>query len=241
MKLEGEQRIEAGRAAVWHGLNDPDVLRRSIPGCESLVSDGDNRFKAVVAIKVGPIGARFNGTVELSDLDPPSGYTLSGEGQGGVAGSAKGHARVRLEADGAATRLIYSVEAQVGGRMAQLGGAIIDATARQLAGRFFARFAEEVGTDQTAGGVAGIATAAAPAPDAGSPAPSGAMSGGEPAHAGRPLAPLVIALLAAYGLGVFQARADLFGTDSLVVMALLAIVAIAARMTGRPRTPGGSR
>lgn len=244
MILEGEQRIEAGRAAVWRGLNDAEILRRSIPGCESLIQEASNRFKVVVAIKIGPIGARFAGTVELSDLDPPFGYKLSGEGQGGVAGSAKGSARVRLEEDGDATRLLYMVDAQVGGRLAQLGGAIIDATARQLAGRFFARFAEEVGAGQEVVGAGNAEgehaqsseqVAVAPAAPTASPVATTAGGMGPSSLPG-----LIVAVLAAYVLGVFQARADLSGTDGLVVMAMLVIVAIAARLTRRPTQPGAS-
>lgn len=244
MKLEGEQKIEAGREAVWRGLNDAEVLRRSIPGCESLVQEADNRFKAVVAIKIGPIGARFTGAVDLSDLDPPLGYTLSGEGQGGVAGSARGSARVRLEEDAGTTRLLYTVDAQVGGRLAQLGGAIIDATARQLAGRFFARFAEEVGAGQKAPALENAEGAdaqhtgqvsGAPAALAASPVASAAGDMG----ASPTLPLLIVALLAAYVLGAFQAGADLSGADSLVVAALLVIVAIGARLAGRPVPPKG--
>ena len=142
MILTGEQKIAADRAAVWRVLNDPDVLRQCIPGCQSLERDGEDGFTAIVAIKVGPIGARFSGSVHLMDIDPPNGYRLVGQGNGGAAGSAKGSATVSLRDDGGATVLTYEVETSVGGRIAQLGGAVIDATARQLAGRYFVRFAE---------------------------------------------------------------------------------------------------
>ncbi|CAN7379459.1 carbon monoxide dehydrogenase subunit G [Phenylobacterium sp. LjRoot225] len=144
MKMTGEQRIAASRQAVWEALNDPEVLKQCIPGCQSLEREADERLKATVAIKVGPIGAKFAGAVTLSDLDPPNAYRISGEGQGGVAGFAKGGAEVRLVDDEGATRLTYDVQAQVGGRLAQLGGAVIDATAKQLAGAFFKRFGEIV-------------------------------------------------------------------------------------------------
>ena len=133
MEMAGERRIAAPAQKVWEALNDPAVLRACIPGCQSLERDGDDRFNAVAEVKIGPIGARFKGAVALSDLDPPRGYTISGQGSGGVAGNAKGTAKVRLSPDGAGTLLSYTVEAQVGGRMAQLGGPLIDATARQMA------------------------------------------------------------------------------------------------------------
>jgi carbon monoxide dehydrogenase subunit G len=144
MEMKGEQRIAAPRARVWEALNDPEVLRQCIPGCQSLEKVSDDRLQAVVEIKIGPIGARFNGAVAISDAQPPESYTISGEGQGGTVGNAKGGAKVRLaEVDGG-TLLSYDVEAQVGGRLAQLGGPIIDATAKQLAGRFFTQFGKVV-------------------------------------------------------------------------------------------------
>ena len=138
MDMSGSQRIEAPRDRVWAALNDPEVLRQCIPGCQSLERDGEDRLRAEIAVKIGPIGARFAGTVTLSDIDAPNGYRISGEGQGGTVGHARGGAKVTLADDGRATRLSYAVEAEVGGRLAQLGGPIIDATAKQLAGQFFA-------------------------------------------------------------------------------------------------------
>jgi carbon monoxide dehydrogenase subunit G len=142
--MTGEQQIAAARERVWKALNDPDVLRQCIPGCQSLEWESEARLKASVTIKVGPISAKFAGAVTLSDLDPPSAYMITGEGQGGAAGFAKGGARVRLAEDGETTLLVYEVEAQVAGRLAQLGGAVIDATAKQLAGSFFKRFGQLV-------------------------------------------------------------------------------------------------
>jgi hypothetical protein len=144
MKMTGEQKIAAPRLQVWEALNDPDVLKQCIPGCQSLEKEDDQRFKATVAIKVGPIGARFAGAVTLSDLDPPSSYVITGEGRGGAAGFAKGGAHVTLLDDDGATLLTYEINADVGGRIAQLGGAIIDATAKRLAGDFFKRFGQIV-------------------------------------------------------------------------------------------------
>jgi uncharacterized protein len=144
MDMTGERRIEAPRQTVWQALNDPVVLKASIPGCESLEKLSDTDMKATAAVKIGPISARFSGAVHLSDLDPPNGYTIGGEGQGGVAGFAKGGAKVRLEDAGSATLLRYEVHAQVGGKIAQLGARLIDASAKQMADAFFDRFSQEV-------------------------------------------------------------------------------------------------
>jgi carbon monoxide dehydrogenase subunit G len=142
MEMTGRQRIEAPRETVWAALNDPEILKRCIPGCQSLEKIGDDRMKATAAVKIGPIGAKFAGEVMLSELDPPNGYRIDGEGTGGAAGFAKGGAKVRLSDDGpGATLLDYEVNAQVGGKLAQLGGALIDATAKQMAGQFFKKLA----------------------------------------------------------------------------------------------------
>ncbi|HKM64689.1 MAG TPA: carbon monoxide dehydrogenase subunit G [Acidisphaera sp.] len=142
MEMTGERRIPAPRERVWAGLNDPDTLRACIPGCETLERTAEDAFKATAAVKIGPIAARFTGNVKLSDIVAPVSYTISGEGQGGVAGFAKGGAKVRLNDDGTATVLTYDVLAQVGGKMAQLGARLIDASARQMADQFFDRFTE---------------------------------------------------------------------------------------------------
>ncbi|MBM3540754.1 MAG: carbon monoxide dehydrogenase subunit G [Alphaproteobacteria bacterium] len=160
MDMTGEYKIEAPREAVWQALNDPEVLKQCIPGCETLDKTSDTEFTANVRAKVGPVSARFGGKVQLTDLDPPNGYKISGEGQGGVAGFAKGGAEVKLTPDGAGTLLSYSVNAQVGGKLAQIGARLIDATARKMADDFFAKFAE----------VVAAGNAAAPAPEAAAPA-----------------------------------------------------------------------
>lgn len=144
MKLTGENLIKAPPEVVWGALNDADVLRQAIPGCESLEKLSDTQFKATVAIKVGPVQARFNGEVELTDLDPPNGYTISGKGSGGVAGNARGAAKVSLVPEGEDTRLVYDVDAQVTGKLAQLGSRLIDSTAKMIAGQFFDRFGKIV-------------------------------------------------------------------------------------------------
>jgi carbon monoxide dehydrogenase subunit G len=144
MDMTGERRIPAPKQTVWEALNNTEVLKISIPGCESLEKLDGDQMKATASIKVGPISARFTGKVQLTDIDPPNGYRISGEGQGGVAGFAKGGANVALTDDGADTLLSYQVNAQVGGKLAQLGGRLIDATAKQMADAFFDRFSAQV-------------------------------------------------------------------------------------------------
>ncbi|MGI4943164.1 MAG: CoxG family protein [Janthinobacterium lividum] len=148
MDMTGERRIPAPRQKVWDALNDTEVLKSCIPGCESLQRLSDTAMKATAAIKIGPISARFTGNVALSDMDPPNSYRISGEGQGGVAGFAKGGANVRLSDDGPFTVLSYDVKAQVGGKIAQLGARLIDATSKQMADLFFDRFTAEVSGPQ---------------------------------------------------------------------------------------------
>ena len=144
MDMTGERRIAAPRQTVWQGLNDPAVLRDSIPGCEKLEKLSATEMNATAAVKVGPMSGRFSGKVQLADIDPPNGYTISGEGQGGVLGFAKGGAKVRLNDDGGGTLLSYEVHAQVGGKLAQLGARLIDATAKNMADAFFDNFAARV-------------------------------------------------------------------------------------------------
>jgi carbon monoxide dehydrogenase subunit G len=145
MDMTGEQRIAASQQAVWAALNDAAVLRQSIPGCESLEKLSDTEMTAKVKLQIGPVRTTFSGKVTLSDLDPPNGYRISGEGSGGAAGFAKGGAVVRLSPDGAATLMRYEVKADVGGKIAQLGGRLIDSTAKKLADEFFQRFTTIVG------------------------------------------------------------------------------------------------
>lgn len=144
MKLSGTRQLSAKPAVVWAKLNDIEVLKRCIPGCESLEATGPNQMKAIAALKVGPMAVRFTGDVELSDLDPPNGYRISGKGSAGPAGMASGGATVKLEAKDGGTLLTYDVDANVGGKIAQLGARLIDATAKQMAEKFFSSFAVEV-------------------------------------------------------------------------------------------------
>lgn len=146
MEMSGEYKIPAPREEVWAALNDPDVLRKSIPGAESVVKTADDEFEAVAKAKVGPVSARFKGKVKLTDIDPPNGYTISGEGNGGAAGFAKGSAKVSLtDADGGGTLLSYSVTAQVGGKLAQIGQRFIDSTAARMSEEFFDNFSRLAG------------------------------------------------------------------------------------------------
>ena len=141
MTMTGEVTLPAGRPKVWALLNDPEVLKSAIPGCESLEKTGDNGFAAVVKTKIGPVSATFKGKVELSDIVPLVGYTIKGEGEGGVAGFAKGGAKVTLADAPGGTLLRYDVEANVGGKMAQLGSRLIDGVAKNMADKFFTSFA----------------------------------------------------------------------------------------------------
>ncbi|WP_454621240.1 CoxG family protein [Bradyrhizobium cenepequi] len=141
MTMTGEIQLAAPREAVWEKLNDPDVLKACIPGCEELERTDDRGFRAVAKMKVGPVSARFRGKVILSDLDPPNRYKISGEGEGGVAGFAKGAAKVDLIEREGGTLLSYHVDAQIGGKLAQLGQRLVNATAKKLADEFFANFA----------------------------------------------------------------------------------------------------
>lgn len=166
MDMAGKHKIAAPRDKVWLALNDPTVLRRAVPGCESMEKLDDTTFEAVVTQKIGPIKARFKGKVTLADLDPPNSYTLHGEGSGGAAGFAKGHAEVRLEPDGDATQLVYQVKATVGGKIAQIGQRLVDQTAKKLADEFFTSFGEVVEGPAPAEPVAAAAPASeAPPPD----------------------------------------------------------------------------
>lgn len=159
MNMTGEVELPASRETVWSKLNDAEVLRACIPGCESLEMTSATAFAAVARVKVGPVSARFKGNVELSDLDPPSSYRISGAGDGGVAGFAKGGAVVNLREAASGCVLVYSVDAAVGGKIAQLGGRLIDGVAKKMADQFFASFAATVRGD----GVPDAATAQDPA------------------------------------------------------------------------------
>ncbi len=145
LNMSGEVVLPASREVVWQALNDANILRICIPGCQSLDKLSDTEFQASAKVKVGPVSATFRGHVQLSDLNPGNGYKITGEGEGGLAGFAKGGATVTLSDAENGTRLSYDVEAQVGGKIMQLGGRLIDGVARKMADQFFDTFAKTVG------------------------------------------------------------------------------------------------
>lgn len=165
MKLNGENYINASPEEVWRALNDPAILKQAIPGCDTLEKISETQMKATVTTKIGPVQAKFTGEVELHDMNPPKGYTISGKGSGGVAGNARGSAKVKLEPEGSGTRLTYDVDAQVTGKLAQLGSRLIDSTAKMLAGQFFNKFEQLVSkpAEETQAVAAGSAASAATA------------------------------------------------------------------------------
>ena len=146
MEMTGEYKIPAPREKVWDALNDPEILAKCIPGCQELNKDSETELSATVKSKVGPVSATFKGKVTLSEIDAPNGYRISGEGSGGVAGFAKGGAEVKLADDDGNTVLTYVADAQVGGKLAQIGSRLIDSTAKKMANEFFGKFADEVGS-----------------------------------------------------------------------------------------------
>jgi len=191
MELKGEYRIPAPRERVWAALNDPEVLKASIAGCQQLEKVADNEFKAIVATRVGPVSATFRGTVTLSDRDPPNGYTLTGQGQGGAAGFAKMRSQVSLAPDGEATVLTYTAHAEIGGKLASVGSRLVQAVAKKNADDFFGAFARQLGGEsapvQQAAGLLPAPAAVAAAGRA--VAPQAALSGW-PAAAGGFAAPV---------------------------------------------------
>ena len=150
MDMTGDYKIPAPRERVWAALNDPEVLKKSIPGCESLDKVSDTELTAKVRAKVGPVSAAFAGKVTLADLNPPESYTISGEGSGGVAGFAKGGARVNLSEEGSDTLLHYEAKAEVGGKLAQIGSRLVQGSAKKMADDFFGRFSKLVTAEDPA-------------------------------------------------------------------------------------------
>jgi uncharacterized protein len=146
MTMTGEVQLAASREVVWAKLNNPEVLKACIPGCEELNKISDTEFQAIAITKIGPVKARFRGKVHLTDLDAPNGYKISGEGDGGVAGFAKGGATVALSEKDGGTLLTYNVDAQIGGKLAQLGQRLVNGAAKKLADDFFQKFAGVVAT-----------------------------------------------------------------------------------------------
>jgi hypothetical protein len=170
MDMTGEYRIPAPQRAVWDALNDPDVLKASIPGCESVEKVSDTELKAKVTLKIGPVKAKFAGEVTLLDLDPPNGYTISGKGSGGAAGFGSGSASVSMREEGGETVLSYSAKASVGGKIAQLGQRLVDSTAKKLADEFFDNFVAHLAATGISGAPVEMpAPATAPAIEAAAP------------------------------------------------------------------------
>ena len=144
MEMKGEQLVPATQQATWEALNDPQVLKACVPGCESITPACDNAYEVLMVARVGPVSAKFKGKLTLSDIVPPQSYSLSFEGQGGAAGFAKGGAQVRLAGEGSSTKLSYDVKANVGGKLAQIGSRLVDAAAKKVADDFFRNFNEKV-------------------------------------------------------------------------------------------------
>ncbi|HYY61353.1 MAG TPA: carbon monoxide dehydrogenase subunit G [Burkholderiales bacterium] len=150
--MSGEQLISAPQRVVWDALNDPEMLKASVPGCESIERSGDNEYQVQMVARVGPVSAKFKGKLTLSDVKPPDSYSIAFEGQGGAAGFAKGGAHVRLAPEADKTKLSYDVKASVGGKLAQIGSRLVDAAAKKVADDFFRNFNQKVGAAQGGGG-----------------------------------------------------------------------------------------
>jgi carbon monoxide dehydrogenase subunit G len=152
MEMSGEERIPATQGETWAALNDPEILKACVPGCESIERVAENEYQVLMVARIGPVSAKFKGKLQLSDLDPPNSYAIAFEGQGGAAGFGKGSARVQLAPEGAGTLLQYQVKASVGGKLAQIGSRLVDAAARKISQDFFAAFNEKVGALHGAAG-----------------------------------------------------------------------------------------
>ena len=234
MEMTGERTLALSRERVWAALNDPAVLKRCLPGCELFESDeAENRYKVGMTAAVGPIKARFNGKLALSDIQPPVSYALAFEGSGGAAGFGKGSAQVSLEANGAdSTKLVYAVNAQVGGRLAQVGARLVDGVAKKMSEEFFGRFAREIEPDETGTGgsermgatAAGPSLAAAPtALGQASSAGAGTVPASFTGAAGSPTVHVTL-----QDAGRTSTLATTLATVSAAVSAMAAAVAVLA-------------
>jgi hypothetical protein len=210
MDLKGEYTIQAPRDHVWRMINDPEMLRACIPGCESLEGSLEDGFSARVTTKIGPIKATFEGSVKLANIQPPESYTISGEGKGGVAGFAKGGADVKLTDVEGGTVLAYVANAQVGGKLAQLGARLIDSTAKKLADEFFKSLAERISEP-----------AADPVPEMAQPAPAGNV-----AAAVAPTVPPVAPAPSPHTRAAAAAQAGAPDKTKLWIIALAAIAVV---------------
>ena len=155
MEMSGEQLIPASQAATWAALNDPEILKACVPGCESIEKTAENEYVVLMTARIGPVSAKFKGKLALSDLDPPNSYSIAFEGQGGVAGFGKGGAKVQLLPEGGNTKLTYQVKANVGGKLAQIGSRLVDAAAKKLSEEFFNAFNAKVASENPGHGDAG--------------------------------------------------------------------------------------
>lgn len=174
MEMSSVRSVPASVETTWKALNDPEILRQCIPGCEVIERVGEDEYKIAMVAKVGPVSAKFNGRMKISDIVPPQSYAIAFEGQGGAAGFAKGSAKVRLEPEGAGTRMAYDVNAQIGGKLAQIGSRLVDGAARKVADEFFAVFSERV---QALGAPPAVAAETAPATAAPVPVSGAGLSG----------------------------------------------------------------
>lgn len=168
MDMINSVTLPSPQARVWEALNDPEILKQCIAGCESIEKTGENEYKVAMTVAIGPVKAKFKGNLRLTDIDPPNAYTLQFDGQGGVAGFGKGSAKVTLAPEGTGTRLAYTVNAQVGGKIAQLGSRLIDGASKKMADDFFEAFKGAIAPAET-GAAAAAAPGAPPMPAAGMP------------------------------------------------------------------------
>ncbi len=199
MKLSGEHHIPASRQTVWEALNDAEILQACLPGCEELEKVSDTEMTAKITIKIGPVKTTFTGAVTLADLDPPNGYTLNGEGQGGAAGFASGSASVTLSEQDGGTLLQYAVEAKVGGKLAQIGSRLIDSVTKKLAAQFFGALVEKL----SAGDAADVAPEGVEAPPQDAAPASAAPKRGIPTPTWVVGIIGVVAVLILWAAGVF--------------------------------------
>jgi hypothetical protein len=220
MKLTGEQKLALPRDRVWQALNDPEILKRCVPGCDTFEPDGPNRYNVGMSLAVGPVKARFRGKLTLADIVPPQSYSLTFEGSGGAAGFGKGSANVKLTDIDGGTLLAYDMDAQVGGKLAQVGTRLIDGVSRKIADEFFTRFARAVstGVDQEAPAAAVSAPASAAVAPAAVASPTRAPAAVTVAPAPAPAAGGSSATIAVLGAAISAVAA--------AVAVLAAVIAV---------------
>lgn len=243
MQMTGQERIAAPRQQVWDSLLDPETLKRCIPGCQSLTQEADDKMRVVAEVKIGPIGARFNALVTRTDVAPLQGYTMQIEGQGGTVGFVKSVAKLRLSEDpSGGTLLGYDVDAEVGGRLAQLGGPILDATSKQLSGKFFRELGSVLGGPAEVGApplaAAPGAVGAAPSPGAALQRPAAPLAPAAPT--GLPVAwllALCVAALVGYLVGHSTSQDHASDWMGLAIGLLVVITSAAGFELGKRSAP----